>query len=62
MAKQMALFQKGVFIFFVMNLIFFFGSAFSSAENLSWYLTKDAAFTAAQQQNKKILLLAGRDT
>lgn len=36
--------------------------ACARAANLVWQTSKQAAVTLAQQQNKRILLLAGRDT
>ena len=49
----------GVFVAGGVNLI---QPACAPAANLVWQTSKQAAVTLAQQQHKRILLLAGRDT
>ena len=53
------LFLVGLFIAVGVNLI---EPVYTWADSLVWQTSKQAAVSLAQQQQKKILLIAGRDT
>ena len=57
--RRQILFLVGVFISVGVNLI---EPVYTWAANLVWQTSKQAAVSLAQQQQKKILLLAGRAT